>query len=60
MKNISESDSNKIEMELLLKEALKVNGKQEPSQQLNVSIIKKAESLGKCSDLCLNRTTSKK
>ena len=41
MKNNKKSDSAKIEMELLLRKALRVQ--QEPSQQLNDSIIRQCE-----------------
>ena len=41
MKNNKKGDSAKIEMELLLRKALRVQ--QEPSQQLNDSIIRQCE-----------------
>ncbi len=41
MKNNKKNDSAKIEMELLLRKALRVQ--QEPSQQLNDSIIRQCE-----------------
>ncbi len=43
MKNNPKGGSSKIEIELLLRNALRV--KQEPSQQLNDSIVKIAESI---------------
>ena len=41
MKNNKKGDSAKIEMELLLRKSLRVQ--QEPSQQLNDSIIRQCE-----------------
>ena len=58
MKNNKKGDSAKIEMELLLRKALRVQ--QEPSQQLNDSIIRQCEKKNGITVRIKRRTTSHK